>query len=261
MDVFSVTFASLGGARKHALKGKCEGGPAWTESTPAGRGETAAKARTPPLVAAPTPAAECKHKCKDKASCAHLCCNRWAATKKRPAAMEEKAAPKEMKEGGEGDDRPVTVYGKVVEEVEEIKYLGRKLTVGMGGKMTDKGVRYPKNETVLAAATRAQGKPYVRIRKAVEKRQLVWWGGILRLGEGSLVRKWLLGTRRGRVKRGCKTGGYLVPRLKKRMEAVGLGMENRWERRRWTAAGEAAATSSSEEEDGNGGGGGEEMEE
>ena len=66
--------------------------------------------------------------------------------------------------------------------------------VGWRGRMTEDGVRYPKNEDVIKRIGEVQGKEYVTVRRLAESRQLRWWGMVPRMAPGAMVRQVLLAT-------------------------------------------------------------------
>ncbi len=116
----------------------------------------------------------------------------------------------------------------------------RRIT-GMRGKMTASGIRYPKNEEVIAEVERQlskENKKYVSLRKIAERRRLVWWGKILRMGEGSFARKALLARIPQPAYVGWKSSGYLVPAAWASVAAAGLKETDLWHRSKWVKAGE-----------------------
>ena len=117
-------------------------------------------------------------------------------------------------------------------QVFEMQALRR--IIGWKAKMTQKGLRYPKNADVWGEVRKLRPGTQT-VREAVETRQLEWWGKILRMGEETLVRRALLAV----VPRPAYVGWHrtraLVPRLRKLLMRAGLREDEAWERDVWRA--------------------------
>ena len=115
----------------------------------------------------------------------------------------------------------------------EMRCLRRVL--GWRGKMTENGIRYPKNEEVFKEIGKVQGKRYVSVREMVEQRQLKWWGMVLRMSPDSMVKSVLSAKRDGVSRRGLRGAMGLAATLQGRAETAGLGQQDLWVRARWGA--------------------------
>ena len=283
-------------ARQHIANNSCEerasaaGGPAPTVADQLVAGQSQA------------PAQLCRHRCKNKRTCAHTCCKNGL----REDISEVEAVENDVETDS---DVEISIYGKPVEEVREFRYLGRCLTsdgddgkeikrrirgargtmaallrpllrrnaaspktklavfvavtraqlmfasetwtpterewhslqsmemqclrrvVGLRPKMTSDGLRYPRNADVWRAVRKI--RPISTIREEVEKRQVMWWGKVLRMGPRSLARSTFLASIPRPSFVGWKRTRCLVPRLRKLLERAGLREEEVWERDQW----------------------------
>ena len=121
-------------------------------------------------------------------------------------------------------------------KLQSLEMQGLRRILGWRGRMTDQGIRYPANAEVWKEIQKI--RQIDPIRQAVEKRQLAWWGRILRMGPNALAKTALLSRMPGPSYVGWQRPRTLVPRLRKLVDRAGLVEEAVWERDKWTAGAE-----------------------
>ena len=110
------SYASLSSARKHVQESEC----GKTAQAAEARGQMPPQPTAVAAPPAPAPRALCRHRCKNKAQCAHACC-------KKHGQEAGKSQREDKEETDEEEAGEVCLYGKPVEEVDGFKYLGRVL--------------------------------------------------------------------------------------------------------------------------------------
>ena len=108
--------------------------------------------------------------------------------------------------------------------------------VGWRGRRTDEGIRYPKNADVTKRISEILGTEYIAVRRLAESRQLLWWGMVLRMSAGAMVKEGLLSKIPKPSRLGWKGTMSLVAMLQKRAQEAGLTDKDLWVRSRWGMA-------------------------
>ena len=102
--------------------------------------------------------------------------------------------------------------------------------------MTDEGIRYPKNAGVAKRIGEIQGKQYIPVRQLAESRRLRWWGMVLRMAPGAMVREVLLARIPKPPRTGWKGTMGMVSVLRRMAREAGLTDKDLWVRSRWGLA-------------------------
>ncbi len=129
-------------------------------------------------------------------------------------------------------------------KIETLEMQGLRRVAGMHPKMTPLGLRYPSNDKVLEAAESCSGQHYMRVRAAVQKGRIGWWGKVMRMEEESLMKRVLLARIEGAAHHGWRGAYCLATSIKRQVEAAGLNDGVLWDRVAWAAAAAKAADAS-----------------